>query len=282
MAGEQAPALTYDAEASVVVVVESHVATRPSPDLQAAPAEGLWLLPADTLSRRLAAQLAMEGDDVVQLEQAVERNDAKEILILVLASEARRQHSLEPPDAVAQELGAATDGGKDGQNPKVETVPEPACWKKLRGVDSYTPASIPKASHILETGLTSFFGLGECAGPVAKAVFQHNCRICSQLCCGGTDIIMRRPCMFTCGWAAGLLSLVHFVLTGSSHYTLLLGSFGANAVLMFAAPAAPFCKPLPVRCFFAASGSQRLRAASSKPLLTLLLYPCTLQPNLAT
>ena len=87
--------------------------------------------------------------------------------------------------------------------------------------------------------------------------------------------------MFTCGWAAGLLSLVHFVLTGSSHYTLLLGSFGANAVLMFAAPAAPFCKPLSVLCFFAASGSQRLRRII-QALLTLVLYRCTLHPNLAT
>jgi CBS domain-containing membrane protein len=41
----------------------------------------------------------------------------------------------------------------------------------------------------------------------------------------------------------GLLSLVHFSFTARSQYTLLLGSFGATAVLVFDAPAAPFSQP---------------------------------------
>jgi len=41
----------------------------------------------------------------------------------------------------------------------------------------------------------------------------------------------------------GLLSHIHFNVTDGSEYTLILGSFGASAVLLFAAPQVPFSQP---------------------------------------
>lgn len=41
----------------------------------------------------------------------------------------------------------------------------------------------------------------------------------------------------------GALSLLHYVFTDCHDYTLILGSFGASAVLLFGAPTAPFSQP---------------------------------------
>merc|ERR1711971_281102 len=43
--------------------------------------------------------------------------------------------------------------------------------------------------------------------------------------------------------AMGALSALHFGITNESDLTLILGSFGASAVLIFAAPIAPFSQP---------------------------------------
>ena len=41
----------------------------------------------------------------------------------------------------------------------------------------------------------------------------------------------------------GALSALHFGITDEHDYTLILGSFGASAVLLFGAPAVPFSQP---------------------------------------
>jgi hypothetical protein len=41
----------------------------------------------------------------------------------------------------------------------------------------------------------------------------------------------------------GALSLLHFGLSDSHDYTIILGSFGASAVLLFGAPTVPFSQP---------------------------------------
>ena len=43
--------------------------------------------------------------------------------------------------------------------------------------------------------------------------------------------------------AIGALSLLHFGITDQSDHTLILGSFGASAVLLFGAPSLPFSQP---------------------------------------
>ncbi|GBG34255.1 Transmembrane protein DDB_G0269096 [Hondaea fermentalgiana] len=43
--------------------------------------------------------------------------------------------------------------------------------------------------------------------------------------------------------SAGLLSAVHFGITDAHDMTMILGSFGATSVLLFAAPVVPFSQP---------------------------------------
>ena len=65
----------------------------------------------------------------------------------------------------------------------------------------------------------------------------------------------------------GALSVLHFGVTAGSDFTLLLGSFGATAVLVFGAPAVPFSQPRNV------VGGHLLAAAAGVAAQQLLTLP---------
>ena len=65
----------------------------------------------------------------------------------------------------------------------------------------------------------------------------------------------------------GALSVLHYGVTAGSEFTLLLGSFGATAVLVFGAPAVPFSQPRNV------VGGHLLAAAAGVAAQQLLTLP---------
>ena len=182
---------------------------------------------------QLAAQLGLEEDASKQLEEAVQTEDVKSVLVRAL-SRKMRAPALRPADvcidtvskdAERQRVGATADHSEQA----VEPLSSHSCWTKFRGVDGYAPVPIPAWHHVLGSGLTSFLGLGAiCSSRASPAALPV----------GTTGLIS----IHVASVRAALLSFVHYGLTQDSLYTSLLGSFGANAVLMFAAPAAPFCK----------------------------------------
>ncbi len=207
-------------EAAPVLVVDSWESTSPGPELQSTTTgEGLWMLSTDVLARRLAAQLMMNEEDTKELDEAVKLEDVKRILVGALSRQTTRapEACIDPvwKSVTKQLTGAAADDSGS------------VCWTKFGGVESYAPTQIPAWHHILGSGLTSFLGLG-----------AHS----SSVVGGSSNASTRWMNGYSAAMIAGFLSLVHYGLTDESPYTTLLGSFGANAVLMFAAPAAPFCK----------------------------------------
>jgi hypothetical protein len=165
------PALSVDA--APVVVVDSWESTTPGPELESATAaEGLWLLSTDVLARRLAAQLALEEDEAKQLEEAVETEDVKSVLVRALSRQTRPPE-LRPADVcvdtvVSKDVGTQRVGAiADRSKQAVEPLSSHSCWTKFRGVDGYAPAPIPSWHHILGSGLTSFLGLGANSAPRA-------------------------------------------------------------------------------------------------------------------
>ena len=133
----------------VAVVVQSRAATNDDmPRLSAGQqhAEGLAALSIETLCGRVAD--GMDASNTARLEQAVRTNDLKQTLVATLVDRAARQQAAAPKVeaiAVAEPQPAQ---------------PAPSFCGKFRGVDRRAPTPIPKASHVLGSGLTSFLGLG--------------------------------------------------------------------------------------------------------------------------
>ena len=110
------------------------------------------------------------------------------------------------------------------------------------------PAGALLRSHLRAASSSTGSGPGahdnEAADHSAEPSFWEKCRgvpRSSAPPAPGMSEVVLSGSLSACG--IGALSLLHFGLCDASDCTMILGSFGASAVLLYAAPAVPFSQP---------------------------------------